>query len=309
MSASPSTLTASEAHRDSVRGFWAAVSAFTIWGLLPLYLKLLTGIAATQITAHRLVWGCLFTTAVVVGRGEWPQIRAALANRRSRLYLCASSLLITSNWIIYAWAITNGHVIESSLGYFINPLFNILLGVFVLSEKLNRAQWMAVAVAAAGVIFLAWTAGRPPWIALGLAATFGSYGLLRKLVTVEALPGLTTETLLAAPFALIYLFWCHSSGTGAFGNASALQNVMLIVAGPVSAIPLVLFAYGTRRIPYSTVGVLQYIGPTLQFLSGLLLFHEAFDHTRALGFILIWAALAIYGADGIRRSRRAPVAS
>ena len=306
MSSSPSTLTASEAHRDSVRGFWAAVSAFTIWGLLPLYLKLLTGIAATQITAHRLVWGCLFTTALIVGRGEWPQIRAALANRRSRLYLCVSSLLISSNWIIYAWAITNGHVIESSLGYFINPLLNILLAVFVLSEKLNRTQWSAVAVAAAGVIFLTWTAGRPPWIALGLAGTFGCYGLLRKLVTVEALPGLTTETLLAAPFALVYLFWCHSGGVGAFGNVGVLQNMVLILSGPVSAVPLVLFAYGARRIPYSTVGVLQYIGPTLQFLCGLLLFREAFDQTRATGFILIWTALAIYAIDGIRRARKAP---
>lgn len=303
MSVPPSALTADAAHRDAVRGFWAAIGAFTIWGLLPLYLKLLMGITAFQITAHRLVWGCLFTIVWIVWRGEWPQIRAALANRRSRLYLCASSLLISCNWIIYAWAITNGHVIESSLGYFINPLLNILLGVFVLSERLNRAQWTAVAVAAAGVIYLTLTAGRPPWIALSLAGTFGFYGLLRKLVTVEALPGLATETLLAVPFAVAFLLWCESAGTGAFGQVSTLQHLVLILSGPVSAIPLVLFAFGARRIPYSTVGVLQYIGPTLQFLSGLILFHEPFGGTRALGFVLIWGALAIYAADGWRRSR------
>jgi len=306
MSASSPTQTVTEAQRDSVRGFWAAASAFTLWGLLPLYLKLLTGISATQITAHRLVWGCLFTTMVILLRGEWGQIRQALANPRSRLFLCGSALLITSNWVIYAWAITNGHVIESSLGYFINPLLNILLGVFVLSERLNRTQWTAVAVAAAGVIFLTWTAGRPPWIALGLAATFGCYGLLRKLVTVEALPGLATETLLAAPFALIYLLWGNASGSGSFVHLGAMQTTVLIFGGPISTIPLLLFAYGARRIPYSTVGVLQYIGPTLQFLAGLLLFHETFSHTRGIGFAMIWTALAIYAIDGILRSRRAP---
>ena len=305
MSASPSAPTADAAHRAAVRGFWAAVGAFTIWGLLPLYLKLLTGISAFQITAHRLVWGCLFTIAWIVWRGEWPQVRAALANRRARLYLCASSLLISCNWIIYAWAITNGHVIESSLGYFINPLLNILLGVFVLSERLNRAQWTAVAVTAAGVLYLTWTAGRLPWIALGLAGSFGFYGLLRKLVTVEALPGLAAETLLAVPFAVVFLLWCESAGTGAFGHASTLQHFVLVLSGPVSAIPLVLFAYGARRIPYSTVGVLQYIGPTLQFLCGWLLFQEPFGGTRAIGFALIWTALAIYAVDGIRRSRLA----
>lgn len=294
---------ADDANRDAVRGFWAAVSAFTIWGLLPLYLKLLTGISAIQITAHRLVWGCLFTTAWIVLSGQWSTIRSALANPRSRMYLCASSLLISCNWIIYAWAITNGHVIESSLGYFINPLLNILLGVFVLSERLNKAQWIAVAVAATGVIYLTVTAGRPPWIALGLAATFGFYGLLRKLVTVDALPGLTTETLLAVPFAVMFLLWCESNGTGVLGHVSILQHAVLVLSGPISAIPLVLFAYGARRIPYSTVGILQYIGPTLQFLCGLVLFHEPFGGTRAIGFVLIWTALAIYATDGIRRSR------
>lgn len=308
MSASSPTQTVNEAQRDSARGFWAAVSAFTLWGLLPLYLKLLTGISAAQITAHRLVWGCLFTLMVILLRGEWGHVRQALSNPRSRLFLCASALLITSNWVIYAWAVTNGHVIESSLGYFINPLLNILLGVFVLSERLNRTQWTAVAVAAAGVIFLTWTAGRPPWIALGLAGTFGCYGLLRKLVTVDALPGLATETLLVVPFALIYLLWVNASDSGSVGQIGAMQTAVLICGGPISAIPLVLFAYGARRIPYSTVGVLQYIGPTLQFLCGLLLFHETFNHTRAIGFAMIWTALGIYAVDGILRSRRAPAA-
>jgi chloramphenicol-sensitive protein RarD len=213
-------------------------------------------------------------------------------------------MLITTNWVVYVWAVANGHVVESSLGYFINPLVNVLLGVALLSERLTRAQWTAVALAATGVIYLTILAGSPPWIALTLAFSFGTYGLIRKVVKVESLPGLATETLLLLPFAVMYLIWCESVGTGALGHAGPAIQALLIGSGPLTAIALFLFAYGARLLPYSTVGVLQYIAPTLQFACGVFAFHEPFERTRAIGFALIWAALLIYAGEGLWLSRR-----
>jgi chloramphenicol-sensitive protein RarD len=202
------------------------------------------------------------------------------------------------------WAIATDRVIDASLGYFINPLVNVVLGVLVLSERLNRAQWTAVTIAAAGVCWLTWSAGQLPWIAVVLALTFGLYGLVRKVAKVDALPGFAGETLLLLPFGIGYLVWCEFAGIGALGHAGWTINLLLALGGPFTALPLVLFAYGARRIPLSTVGLLQYIGPTLQLLLGVFLYHEAFNATRAFGFALIWAALAIYAADGLWRSRK-----
>jgi chloramphenicol-sensitive protein RarD len=213
-------------------------------------------------------------------------------------------MLITTNWIVYVWAVANGHVVESSLGYFINPLVNVLLGVAVLSEKLTRAQWTAVALAATGVAYLTTVAGSPPWIALTLAFSFGTYGLIRKVVKVESLPGLATETLVLLPFAVVYLLRCESAGTGALGHAGPAITALLIGSGPLTAIALFLFAYGARLLPYSTVGVLQYIAPTLQLACGVFAFHEPFERTRAIGFALIWAALLIYAGEGLWLSRK-----
>ncbi|MDH4311903.1 MAG: EamA family transporter RarD, partial [Gammaproteobacteria bacterium] len=225
-------------------------------------------------------------------------------NPGTRYRLMVTAVLISINWLIYVWSIAHGHVIDASLGYFINPLLNVVLGVLVLGERLNAAQKFAVGLAATGVLYLAIIAGRPPWIALALAASFGGYGLIRKVVKVEAVPGLATETLLLAPFALGFLLWIEMQGTGAFGHAAPHVNALLLGSGLVTALPLALFAYGARLIPLSTVGLVQYIGPTLQFLLGVWVFHEAFTLQRGVGFLFIWTALAVYAGDGLWRSRR-----
>ena len=289
------------------RGLFAAAGAFFIWGLLPLYLKLLQAVPVLQVTAHRLCWGCLFAVAWLGLRGELGNVLAALRDPRVRTRLIISAALISANWITYVWGIANNRVVETSLGYFINPLVNVLLGVVLLSERLNRAQWTAVAIAAAGVAYLTWSAGDPPWIALILALTFGLYGFVRKVVQVDALAGFGSETLLLLPVGIGYLIWCEIAGIGALGHAGPATSLLLALGGPLTAIPLVLFAYGARRIPYSTVGLLQYIGPTLQLSLGVLVFNEPFSGPRVVGFALIWSALAIYAIDGVWRSRKAGI--
>jgi len=285
-------------------GLAAAIGAFVMWGLFPLYLKPMAEVPALQIMAHRIVWCCLLVFGWLALRGELGAVRSALADAASRIRLMASAALISVNWLIYVWAVNNGHVVEASLGYFINPLLNVVLGVALLKERLNRAQWLAVALAAIGVLYLTVVSARPPWIALALATSFGLYGLIRKVVKVESVPGLATETLLLAPFALALLLWSESQGSGAFGHSSSTINALLVGSGLITAVPLALFAYGARLIPLSTVGLVQYIGPTLQLLIGVLVFHEAFPWTRAIGFAFIWAALAIYAVDGASRTAR-----
>ena len=285
-------------------GLYAAVAAFVIWGLFPLYLKPLAEVPALQVMAHRVVWCCLLVFAWLAIRGELGAVRSALANPGTRVRLMASATLISVNWLIYVWAVANDHVVDASLGYFINPLLNVVLGVFVLHERLNRAQWIAVGLAGVGVVYLAVVTGRPPWIAISLALSFGFYGLLRKVVAVDSVPGLATETLLLSPFAIALLAWVEWNGSGAFGHASTFTNALLVGSGLVTALPLALFAFGARRIPFSTLGLLQYLGPTLQFLIGVLVFHEPFPAARAVGFVMIWSALALYAADGLWRNRR-----
>jgi len=286
------------------KGFTAAAAAFAMWGAFPLYFHALREISPFQVIAHRVVWSCVFVIIWMRMRGELSSLRAALADRSVMWRLAVTAALITINWVVFVWAIMNGHVVEGSLGYFINPLVNVLLGVALLSERLTRAQWTAVALAAAGVAYLTIVAGSPPWIGLTLALSFGTYGLIRKVVKVEALPGLATETLLLLPFAAAYLLWCESAGHGALGNTGPANTALLIASGPLTAVSLFLFAYGTRRIPYSTVGLLQYIAPTLQLACGVFAFHERFERTRAVGFALIWAALLIYAGEGLWLSRK-----
>jgi chloramphenicol-sensitive protein RarD len=300
----PATQPSPVSVRTDPRGLAAAATAFLIWGLLPLYLKALLSVPVLQVTAHRLVWGCVFAFMLLGSRGEIGQVAAALRDPSTRWRLCASATLISINWITYVFGIAANRVVETSLGYFINPLVNVLLGVLILSERLNAAQWTAVATAAAGVSWLTWTAGHPPWISLTLAFSFGLYGLVRKVVRVDALAGFATETLLLAPLGIGYLLWCEMVGSGAAGHGGAGLNLLLIAGGPLTAIPLVLFAFGARRIPYSTIGLLQYIGPTIQLLLAVTVFGEPFHGPRVLGFILIWTALALYAADGLWRQRR-----
>jgi chloramphenicol-sensitive protein RarD len=286
------------------KGLVPAAAAFAIWGLFPLYFNLLHHVSAVQVIAHRVVWSCLFVLAWIAIRRELCTLRATLADISVVWRLAISAALITLNWLVYVWGVMNGHVVETSLGYFIGPLVNVSLGVVLLSETLTVAQWTAVALAATGVVYLTVMGGRPPWIALMLAFSFAIYGLLRKVVKVESLPGLATETLVLLPFAALYLVWCEFAGNGALGHAGAAIDALLIGSGPLTAVTLFLFAYGTRLLPYATVGLLQYIAPTLQFACGVFVLHEPFDRTRAVGFTIIWAALLIYAGEGLRRSRR-----
>jgi chloramphenicol-sensitive protein RarD len=272
--------------------------------VFPLYFLPLRDVPAVEFLAHRIVWCCLLVFAWLGVRGELGEVRAALANPASRVRLLGSALFISVNWLVYIWAVTHDHVIDASLGYFINPLLSVVIGVLVLGERLNQTQKIAVGLAAAGVLYLAIVAGRPPWIALVLASSFAMYGLIRKVVAVGSISGLATETLLLAPLAAAFLIWSELRGVAALGHSSTLVNVLLVGSGVITAVPLVLFAYGARRIPLSTVGLVQYIGPSLQFLIGVFVFHEAFSPARAMGFAAIWAALVIYAADGLWRSRR-----
>jgi chloramphenicol-sensitive protein RarD len=294
--------------RLSARGLAAGAAAFTIWGLFPLYLYPLRAVPAPQIIAHRIVWSCLFILVWMLARRELGRLTGIFTRPGLLARLALSAFLITSNWLVYVWGVTHGHIVDTSLGYYINPLVNVLLGVVLLRERLNPRQWLAVALAALAVSYLTWLAGHPPWIACTLALTFALYGFVRKVISVDALPGLATETLLLVPFALSYLILCAHTGAGAFGHVPGPVNLLLIGSGLVTAVPLCLFAYGARALPYSTVGVLQYIGPTLQLVCGVLLLHEAFTPERAIGFALIWAALVLYAADGLWSARGARLA-
>jgi chloramphenicol-sensitive protein RarD len=289
--------------REAARGVAAAVAAFAVWGLLPLYYRPLHAVSALQVIAQRIVWSCIVVIGFIALRRQLGEVRAALVARPILLRLLLSATLVSLNWLVYVWAVLNGHVVEASLGYFINPLVNVLLGIVFLAERLNRAQWTAVLLASAGVAYLTFVTGHPPWISLTLAFSFAGYGFVRKVIAVEALPGLAVETLLLLPLAGAYLLWCEASGSGAFGHAGLATDALLVASGPVTAIPLFLFAYGARRIPYSALGLLQYIAPSLQLACAVLVLHEPFKRTHAAGFALIWAALIVYAGDGLRRAR------
>ncbi len=291
------------------RGLLAAIFAFTLWGVFPLYWHLLKAVPSLQIIAHRVIWCCVFVAGYLLLSDGRDWLRRALAGPKVGRMLLLSSVLISTNWGIYIWAVTHDRVVDASLGYFINPLVNVLLGVLVLRERLNRAQWLAVAIAALGVLWLAFVHGRPPWIALALAASFGVYGLIRKLVAVDSVPGLAIESLILFPIALIWLISAQWQGVGAFASGDIRSDALLVVGGALTALPLIGFAYAARRIPYTLTGLLQYLSPTLQLLCGVLILGESFDRMQLIGFACIWAALAIYAADGWRRAqmRVAPV--
>lgn len=293
---------------DAARGALAAAGCYLAWGLFPLYWKQLAGIDATELIAHRHVWSLAFVLAVMTASGGLGELKAALASRTAVGWHAATGVLLTLNWLVYVWGVNQGHVIECSLGYFLVPLVNVGLGRFVLHERLRRLQWLAIACAAAGVALLLVRVDRPPWIALALAGTFGAYGLLRKKSPLGPLTGLGLETLLLAPVALGFIFWRQETGLGALGHVNAVRHALLIGAGVVTAVPLLLFAYGARRIRLSTLGLLQYIAPTGQFALGVLLYHEPFSPERAASFALIWCGLALYTADNLWSQRRARAA-
>ncbi len=287
------------------RGLWVAAASFMVWGLMPLYWHLLKAVPSMQIVFHRIVW----STVLVMGWLCWKQglqwWKQAVAKPRVAWLLALSGTLIAFNWGLYIWAVNAGHVVETSLGYFINPLLNVVLGVLLLRERLNAAQWTAVGVAAAGVLWLTFNYGSFPWIALALAGSFGLYGLIRKVAAVDSIPGLGIESAYLFLPALGMLLWAETHGQGGFFGGWGLGlDALLIVGGALTALPLIGFAYAVRRIPYSVVGLMQYIAPTMQLLIGVLAFGEPFDRDRAIGFVFIWIGLAVFAIDGFWRSRR-----
>lgn len=286
-------------------GILSAALAFLCWGLFPLYFHAVREVPSMQILAHRMLWSLAFLLIVLVLRRQWRWLNQV---RQPRVFwsFVASAFLLSANWLLYIWAVNNGHVIEASLGYFINPLVNIMFGYLILKERLRRVQWIAIAIAAFGVAWLTWQSGSVPWIALCLAASFGAYGLLRKTAALGALEGLSFETMVLFPIAAIYLGWLTMHGENAFLNTpSDTTRWLLVASGPITAVPLLLFASGARQIPLSILGLLQYLAPTIQFLLGVLLFQEAFTADRLVGFVLIWAALVLFAGEGLIRARQA----
>jgi chloramphenicol-sensitive protein RarD len=280
-------------------GIFSAALAFIAWGLFPLYFHAINEVPPVQILAHRMLWSLLFLLIVLAVRRQWSWLNLVRQPRVLGSFI-ASAILLSANWLVYIWSVNNGHVIEASLGYFINPLVNIMFGYLLLKERLRRGQWAAIAVAALGVAWLTWQAGTVPWISLVLAATFGAYGLMRKTAALGALEGLSFETMVLFPVAAGYVGWLTLHGDNAFINTSSdATRMLLVAAGPVTAIPLLLFAAGARQIPLSVLGLLQYVTPTLQFLLGVWLFHEALTPERLVGFMLIWGALALYAGEGL----------
>ena len=290
------------------RGYAYALGAYTIWGLIPAYFKLLTAAPPLELMSHRVLWAFFMLIPIAWHLDRFAELRLALRSPAARLGLSASTLLIAVNWLVYIWAVFGGRIVEASLGYFLTPLVSLVLGVVVLKERLERPVAIALGLAACGVLWLVVLSGRVPWIAVALALSFGSYGLVRKLVRgIGAVAGLTVETALLSPLALGYLVWAHERGTLAFRSGSPRLDVLLALAGPVTAIPLLFFAGAVARLPLSSLGFLQYVSPSMQFLLAVLVYGEPFTLAQAGAFGLIWLALALFAAHSLRRGAAEPV--
>jgi len=294
---------------DTRRGFVFGLVAYTIWGLFPLYWPLLDPTPAIQILAHRMLWSLVFIGALLAARRRWAFVGELRHDLKRLGLLVLAGLLISVNWGVYIWAVNAGHVVESSLGYFITPLVNIGLGVLVLKEHLQRTQWIAVIVGVAAVLVIAVGYGQVPWIGLTLAASFGGYGLVKKIAHTPALESLAVETSVIALPAIAYLLFANARGYGSFGHVSAGMDLLLISSGVVTGVPLLFFAAAARRVPLTVMGMLQYITPVLQFLIGIFLRHESLSGSELAGFALVWVALAILGIGELRQLGRAPRAA
>jgi chloramphenicol-sensitive protein RarD len=281
----------------------SAMGGFLLWGVFPLYWKQMQGVPAFELIAHRITWSLLFLLGVLAWQRNFGTLRPAFADARVLGLNLLSSLLLAVNWMVYVWAVNSGHVIESSLGYFLVPLVNVALGSVMLHERLRPLQWLSIALAAVGVAVLLLRVGHVPWIALSLASTWSGYGLLKKKSALGSIAGLTVETILLFPVAVALLLWWHHTGSGALGRVDARTHFFGLTAGVVTVVPLLLFAYGAQRIRLTTLGLLQYLAPTVQFLLGLFVYHEAFDDARLQAFALIWGGLVLYSADGIWAQR------
>lgn len=281
----------------------AAVAAYGLWGLLPIFFKLLHAVTPVEVVAQRVIWSLVLIVGVLAARRNLGALGAALRDRRIVLPLTASALFIGFNWLVYVWSVNNGHVIAASLGYFLNPLVNVALGVLVLKERLRRGQAIAIAIAAVGVAIMAAAAFTTLWISVGLAVSFALYGLVRKLTPVAPMVGLGAETLLLAPLALAYLLWLWGHGGISLGQDSYTSS-LLIFSGALTTVPLILFAMAAQRLPLTTLGLIQYLAPTLQFLCGVLLYGEKLTQGQMISFALIWLGLILFATDSLAAARK-----
>jgi chloramphenicol-sensitive protein RarD len=291
------------------KGVWYAIVAYTIWGLFPIYWKLLQAVPALQLIGHRIGWSFLLLLIFIVLTRQWRAFRAVAFERRTLGIYAVAGVLVSLNWLVYVWAVNAGFVVEASLGYFINPLLSVLLGVLFLRERLRALQWLPVALATAGVVIVSFAYGSFPLIAVTLALTFGLYGLVKKQAPLGSLYGLTLETGILFIPALLYLLFVDSLGQGAFLHTDLSSNLLMMGAGVVTTIPLLLFSSAARRIPLALIGILQYITPTLQFLLGVLVYREAFTPAQFVGFGLVWVALIVFSAEGFLARRAQPILS
>ncbi|MBV6393693.1 MAG: Protein RarD [Anaerolineales bacterium] len=279
------------------KGIWYGIAAYAMWGFFPIYWKLLHEIPAIQLLGHRIVWSFLLLAAFILLTKQAGDFRSVAFNRRTLGIYTIAGVLLSANWLIYVWSVNAGFIVETSLGYFINPLLSVLFGVIFLRERLRPAQWAPVLIAAIGVTYLTVAYGRPPWIALSLAVTFGLYGLVKKLSPLGSVYGLTLETGIVFPIALLYLIVVQAGGAGEFLRDGFTIDLLLIGAGVVTTIPLLMFASAAKQIPLNMIGVLQYFAPTIQFLIGVFIYKEPFDHTRLIGFGIVWLALIIFWVE------------
>lgn len=288
---------------DSRNGLVAGLIAYSLWGVFPIYFKLVAAVPPAEVLMHRIVWAVPFGALILFFRKQWPDVRRALSQRSTVLWLSLSALLITVNWFIYIWAVINERIFETSLGYYINPLMYVLVGVLFFQERLRLLQIFAVACAAIGVSVLAVSGDEFPWVALSLGALFTGYGVIRKRVAVGAMPGLFVETTLLFPLALVPLVWVVYSGTASFASGDTSLNILLVVAGPVTVMPLLMFAVAARKLTLTMVGFLQFLAPTLQFLIGVY-YGEELTTAHIICFGLIWTAVALFSIDAFRSARK-----
>jgi chloramphenicol-sensitive protein RarD len=284
-------------------GVLCGAGAFVLWGIFPIYFKAVAAVPAPQVLAHRIVWSMVFVGGLITIRRRWPAVAAALANRRLLATLVLSASVVSVNWVVYIWAVGEGRILGASLGYFINPLVSVVLGVVVLGERLRTIQWAAVGLAVVAVGWQIVGFGTVPWVALTLAVSFGFYGLIRKVARVDAFTGMFVETLVLSPLAVGYLVFVAVVGGGAFGHLGLQMDALLVAAGVITPLPLILFVAGAQRIRLSTVGLLQYIAPTGQFLLAVFVYDEPFTRDSLVTFALIWLALALYTVDTLRHER------
>lgn len=289
---------------EKAKGISYALAAYTLWGLLPIYWKLLNSVLPLELLSHRIVWAFVFTTLVVIVSKQWAQLKEALQDKKQALYILAASIIIAFNWGLYIWAVNSNRIVEASLGYYINPLIVVLLGVFVFKEKLDHWTGIALLIATIGVLIKALQYGYFPWVSLSLAFSFALYGMIKKKITASSIVGLTLETAMLLPLAAAYISFRHVGGVGAFQMGRLSVTLLLMAAGIVTAIPLLLFSSAAKRLPMSLIGFTQYISPTISLLIGVLIYHERFTFVDLIAFCIIWLALGLFTFSQVTMHKR-----